>query len=163
MIHESGRFEDDKSGFIISDNGKNKRFIIARADQSAAQKELFVALKDVRQVQLAKAAIEVGIRFLMQTAGVDRIDRLILTGAFGARFNWKSAVTIGMLPQAAVQGRVETVENAAGVGAIKLLLDRNIRDDAIKLIDRIQVVDLASEPHFNLTFAEATQFPPLNV
>ena len=163
LIHESGRFEDDKSGFIISDNGKNKRFIIARADQSATQKELFVALKDVRQVQLAKAAIEVGIRFLMQTAGVDRIDRLILTGAFGARFNWKSAVTIGMLPQAAVQGRVETVENAAGVGAIKLLLDRNIRDDAIKLIDRIQVVDLASEPHFNLTFAEATQFPPLNV
>jgi len=163
LIHESGRFEDDKSGVVVSDNGKNKRFIIARADQSATQKDVFVALKDIRQVQLAKAAIEVGILFLMKAAGLDRIDRLILTGAFGARFNWKSAVTIGMLPQAAVAGRVETVENAAGVGAIKLLLDRNTREDAMKLIDRIQVIDLASESYFNLAFAEATRFPPLNL
>jgi uncharacterized 2Fe-2S/4Fe-4S cluster protein (DUF4445 family) len=71
-------------------------------------------------------------------------------------------VTIGMLPQAAVKGRVETIENAAGVGAIKLLLDRRCRDDAKNLIERIQVVDLASEPRFNMTFAEATQFPALD-
>jgi uncharacterized 2Fe-2S/4Fe-4S cluster protein (DUF4445 family) len=163
LIHESGRFNNDESGLIIGNGGKNKRFIIAPADQSATQKDVFVTLKDIRQVQLAKAAIEVGIRFLMQAARLDRIDRLILTGAFGARFNWKSAVTIGMLPQAAVTGRVETVENAAGVGAIKLLLDRRCRDDAVKLIERIQVVDLASQPNFNLAFAEATQFPPLNI
>ena len=163
LIHESGRFDNDESGLIIGNDGKNKRFIIAPAEQSATQKDVFVTLKDIRQVQLAKAAIEVGIRFLMQAAGLDRIDRLILTGAFGARFNWKSAVTIGMLPQAAVTGRVETVENAAGVGSIKLLLDRRSRDDALKLIERIKVVDLASQPNFNLTFAEATQFPPLNL
>ncbi len=162
LIHESGRFDSAESGTIVDNSGKNKRFIIARADQSATQKELFITLKDIRQVQLAKAAIEVGIRSLMRTAGLDRIDRLILTGAFGARFNWKSAVTIGMLPRAAVKGRVETIENAAGVGAIKLLLDRGSRDDATKLIERIQVVDLASEPHFNMAFAEATQFPPLD-
>ena len=162
LIHESGRFDSDEYGIITNDKGKNKRFILVPAKQSATKKEVFITLTDIRQVQLAKAAIEVGIQSLMRTAGLDRIDRLVLTGAFGARFNWKSAVTIGMLPRAAVKGRVETIENAAGVGAIKLLLDRSSRDEAKKLIRKIKIVDLASKPDFNMAFAKATQFPPLD-
>jgi len=89
-------------------------------------------LKDVREIQVAKAALAVGITLLMSTAGVDSVDRLVLTGAFGARFNWKNAVAIGMMPLAAIGPCVESMDNAAGVGAVAALLDGTLRDEAAR-------------------------------
>jgi uncharacterized 2Fe-2S/4Fe-4S cluster protein (DUF4445 family) len=97
----------------------------------------------------------------MRRAGVERIDKLVLTGAFGARFDWQNAVTIGMLPREAVTGQVSIVENAAGVGAVMALLDKKYRVVAQELSRRVRPVDLAKEPDFAKEFPLAMTFPTL--
>ena len=98
----------------------------------------------------------------MRLAGVAQIDRLVLTGAFGIRFDWHNAITLGMLPASAEAGKVAAVVNAAGVGAIMALLDKKLRTEAEKLSRRVRFLELANEPGFAEAFAAALTFPPLH-
>jgi uncharacterized 2Fe-2S/4Fe-4S cluster protein (DUF4445 family) len=99
------------------------------------------------------------MKLLMKRAGIAHVDRLVLTGAFGARFDWRSGVAIGMLPDPDLFSRVEVVENAAGLGAIKALLDRKYREEARHLIESIQYLELANEKDFPAEFISAMNFP----
>ena len=161
IVLESGRFVEGRPGVIVDEGRIGRGFVLVGAEESAAGQAVVISLNDVRQVQLAKAALRVGIEFLMEAAGVKRVDRLVLTGAFGARFDWRSAVDIGMLPAAAVGGAVEVLANGAGLGAIAALLDRTRRDEAGELIEGIKSLELANLPEFNQAFPLATSFPPL--
>ncbi len=158
---ESGGFNADAPGVVVDGDGVGRGYLIVPAEETAAGRELVLELKDVRQIQLAKAALRAGIDILMGVAGVERIDRLVLTGAFGARFDWRNAVVIGMLPPSAVAGRVEIQENGAGLGAIIALLDREARAEAGRLSERVTTVDLAARPEFNQAYLAAMAFPPL--
>ena len=97
----------------------------------------------------------------MRKAGIEKIDRTILTGAFGARFNWKNALAIGMLPPAVAEGAVPPKDNLAGVGVVMALLDKKLRSEARTLCRRIRYLELASEPDFAMAFARATAFPEM--
>ena len=83
----------------------------------------------------------------------------MLTGAFGARFDWKNAVSIGMLPEIDPQTKVKIVSNAAGRGAVMALLDRKRRQEAILQAKQVRFIELAEDPNFALEFPAATSFP----
>lgn len=161
ILLPSGRLREGAQGVIVDSQGIGRGFRLVEPGDTATGRPLVIELDDVRQVQLAKAALLVGIRFLMRRAGVEKVDRLVLTGAFGARFDWRSAVSIGMLPQEVVCGRVEVVENAAGAGAIMALLDYKRREEAWNLASRVQVLELAQEPDFGMEYPMAMGFPYL--
>lgn len=161
ILLPSGRLKEGACGVVVDSQGVGRGFTLVQPDQTTTKRPIVIELEDVRQVQLAKAALFVGIKFLMRRAGVERVGRLVLTGAFGARFDWRSAVSIGMLPQEAASGQVQVVENAAGVGAVMALLDRKRREEAWDLVSRVQVVELAQEEDFGLEYAMAMGFPPM--
>ena len=123
--------------------------------------KLHITLKDIRQVQLAKAALFVGIAALLAKAGVAGVDRTILTGAFGAKFNWRNARAIGMLPPGVCQGKIESAQNLAGTGAVIALLDMDKRAEIETMARKISFLDLSAEPDFTLKFSNATQFPAI--
>jgi len=58
------------------------------------------AAGDVRQLQLAKAAIRAGCRILKKQAGITnlQIEKILLGGAFGNYIQKSSALRIGLLP-----------------------------------------------------------------
>jgi hypothetical protein len=114
-------------GWFPTEAGIGRHYTIAGSHQTATGRDIVITLKDVRQIQLAKGALYTGIEFLMRKAGIEKIDRTILTGAFGARFNWKNALAIGMLPPAVAQGAVMPKDNLAGVGVVMALLDKKLR------------------------------------
>ena len=58
----------------------------------------------------------------MEMANLKQVTKTILTGAFGANFNWKNSISIGMIPRKSQIGQVDTITNAAGLGAVKALL-----------------------------------------
>jgi len=161
VIRPNGRLDEGKGDVISDDGGVGRRYTIAGRDRSATGNEISVTLKDVRQIQLAKGALVTGIEFLMRKAGIAKIDRTILTGAFGARFNWQNALAIGMLPPAVARGEVNAKENLAGVGVVMALLDKKLRAEARTLCRRIRYLELASEPDFAMAFAGATAFPEI--
>lgn len=135
--------------------GTGKKFKLPGSD-------IYITLKDVRQVQLAKAALFVGIESLLNKAGITTgVDRTILTGAFGAKFNWQNARDIGMLPHSILKGKVESAQNLAGTGAVIALLDKNKRTEIETIARKINFLDLSCEPDFTLNFSNATKLPAI--
>lgn len=159
LILPTGRIQEGLPGVCVDGEGIGRKFVVVSADDASVKKEIAITLKDIRQVQLAKSALSVGIRLLMRKAGFNHFDRLVLTGAFGARFNWKNAVAIGMLPGISYRTEVKVVENAAGRGAIMALMDRKLRKKIYDVAGQVQALELAQEPDFAEEFATATLFP----
>jgi uncharacterized 2Fe-2S/4Fe-4S cluster protein (DUF4445 family) len=112
--------------------------------------------KDVRELQLAKGAMRTGINVLLETNGLtaDETNQVIIAGAFGTYINVASAVAIGMLPRLPLD-RFRQVGNAAGMGAKLALISRSKRAEAQALARRIGYVELAADPQFARTFAQA--------
>ncbi len=152
VTKENGTFDHGKAGVQVNAGGIGKRFEIPGSD-------ILITLKDVRQVQLAKAALFVGIESLLNKARIKKVDRTILTGAFGAKFNWKNARDIGMLPSKILEGEVESARNLAGVGSVTALMDETARLEIETRSEQITFLDLACEPDFTTRFSEATKFP----
>jgi uncharacterized 2Fe-2S/4Fe-4S cluster protein (DUF4445 family) len=159
VLLPSGRIKEGMPGVICDERGVGRRFLLTSQAERGLKKSVYISLSDIRQVQLAKGALSAGIKLLMRKAGITRIDRMVLTGAFGARFNWRNAVSIGMLPRPSSKTCVKTVENAAGIGAVMALLDRSCREELRNLAGGIQFVELAEEPDFAVEFPMAMGFP----
>ena len=79
---------------------------------------VFLNQRDIRELQLAKAAIAAGIQILCQRRGIQikDIGRVLIAGAFGNYLDPASACAIGMLPPE-LEGRIVSIGNAAGEGA----------------------------------------------
>jgi len=105
--------------------------------------------QDIRQVQLAKAAVAAGIETLMDIAGIDAeaIATLYIAGGFGSHLNPRSAAAIGLFPPA-LAPRVQVLDNAALDGAGRLLLDQGLRQTADHIARAAEVVQLSGNPLF---------------
>ena len=154
-----GRFDESARGVVCDSKGIGRRFFLVPKEKSASGEAIFVTLEDIRQIQLAKAALRLGIEYLLQKAGLEKVDRLVLTGAFGARFNWHNAVAIGMLPEKNVFDEIEIRDNLAGEGAVMALVNRRFREKAIRIGRKIQFIELAKEPDFTNRFVHTLNFP----
>lgn len=116
--------------------------------------------RDVRELQLAKAAIAAGIQLLMKKMGaaLSDIEEVHIAGAFGSYMNPDSACAIGLIP-AALRSKIHIVGNAAGNGAQRVLMDRNAWENAIALAENTEFLELASMPEFQDVFVDELEFP----
>jgi uncharacterized 2Fe-2S/4Fe-4S cluster protein (DUF4445 family) len=98
-----------------------------------------------------------GIRALVEAEGLteDKIDRVILAGAFGTYIDVESAIEIGMLPALPLD-RFKQVGNAAGTGARLALISRSQREQAQEIALRDGYIELGGIPEFRRKFAEAS-------
>jgi uncharacterized 2Fe-2S/4Fe-4S cluster protein (DUF4445 family) len=113
---------------------------------------------DIRAIQLAKSALYAGARLLMDERGVDRVERIVLAGAFGAHISPKHAMVLGMIPDAKLEN-VTSAGNAAGTGARMALLNRTLRAEIETTVRRITKVETAIEPRFQEHFVAANALP----
>lgn len=157
---------------VLTDNGRIKMGSHARVRQDGDQpvfilageegrKEIRVTQADVREIQLAKAAIQTGIQVLMAESGIEiqEIDRVIIAGAFGSYIDVPNAVAIGMFPPLPLD-RFKQVGNAAGMGARLALLSSKVRSEARVLCSRVNYIELAKYPNFSRIFARSCQLKP---
>lgn len=159
ILLPNGRIREGLPGVFSDAAGIGRSFALTDAGGESGGRQIGITLADVRQVQLAKAALAAGISLLQEKTGGKVPELIILTGAFGARFNWRNAVTIGMLPRPSTKTKVLVVDNAAGLGAILALLDRRKREKAQKLAEKVRFLELANDPGFTAAFTEALNFP----
>jgi len=117
-----------------------------------------ITQNDVRQIQLAKAALYAGVRLLMDRLGIDSVDRIRLAGAFGSHIDVKYAMVLGLIPDCNLQ-QVSSAGNAAGTGALMALLDKDARTSIENIVRHIEKVETAVEPDFQQHFVEAMAFP----
>lgn len=139
---------------------KYNQFVLAPLTRARGAKEVVVTQKDIRELQLAKAAMLAGIRILLEKLSLreEDIREVYLAGAFGNYVRPVSAVAIGLLP-VFPNARVTQVGNAAGSGAKMALLSTSAVKEAQRLARRIKYIELAKVPHFQIEFLKGMAFP----
>ena len=155
---------------IINEDGVVDGSLAARSERIIADGRTFsyllhdgpqrivITQNDVRQVQLAKAALYAGIRLLQDRGGIDRIDRIRLAGAFGSHIDPKYAMVLGLIPDCDLN-RVESAGNAAGMGALIALLNVPARAETEAAVRKIEKIETAMEPRFQDYFVDAMAIP----
>lgn len=113
---------------------------------------------DIRAIQLAKSALYAGARLLMDEMHVDRVDRVVLAGAFGAHISPRHALVLGMIPDAPLSA-ITSAGNAAGTGARMALCSVAARAAIEAQVKRITKVETAIEPRFQEHFVAANAIP----
>lgn len=136
-------------------------FVLVWADEAAkGVGDIVVTQGDVREIQLAKAAIYAGAKIMMERRRAEEndIERVYLAGAFGTYIDKFSAKVIGLYPDIAID-RVKSVGNAAGMGAKHALISREKREDAEDIAKKTNYLELTIAPQFKDEFIAAMYFP----
>ena len=146
------------NGDRIRWDGKRGEYILATAEQTTTGNPIVVTQDDVRNIQLAKAALYAGAKLLMNEAGLESVDRIVLAGAFGSYIDPKYAMILGLIPDCDLE-KVTAVGNAAGDGARIALLNKHKRADAQRIAEWVRYVETAVHPDFQQEFVGAIHLP----
>ncbi len=155
VLNESGRMTNDHPRVRTCEG--QREFVIVNEEERNGRPAITITQQDVRELQLAKAAIQTGIQVLLEAEdrSAEDIKQVIIAGAFGTYIDVSSAMVIGMLPSLPVN-RFRQVGNAAGAGAKVALLSCSKRDEAQTIACQVGYIELATAPRFMQTFVEAT-------
>jgi uncharacterized 2Fe-2S/4Fe-4S cluster protein (DUF4445 family) len=140
----------------IIQNDRTWSYVLHSPENDESQ--ILVTQNDIRQIQLAKAALYAGVKLLMDHIGTDRVERIRLAGAFGSHINVQHAMVLGLIPDC-VLGEVSSAGNAAGTGARIALLNSQSREVIETLVKNIEKIETALEPKFQDYFVDAMAFP----
>lgn len=151
-----GSAEQTGSDRVFQD-GRTNSYLVHDGSASGGPK-ITVTNRDIREIQMAKAALYSGARLLMDKFGVDHVDRIVLAGAFGAHISPKHAMVLGMIPDAPLD-KVTSAGNAAGTGARIALVNRKARAEIEETVRRIHKIETAIEPRFQEHFVNASHIP----
>ena len=138
-------------------DGRTYSYVIHDAQAEGGAK-ITITQGDVRAIQLAKSALYAGARLLMDEMKVDKVDRVILAGAFGAHISSLHAMVLGMIPDVPLD-KVFSAGNAAGTGARIALCNISARAGIEKIVREIIKIETAIEPKFQDHFVAANAIP----
>lgn len=158
IILPDGRFNPDRQHPRIHFQGRKGEYVLAREHETSTGRPITVTQDDVRNIQLAKAALYAGAKLLMNRAGVASVDRILLAGAFGNYIDPKYAMILGLIPDCEL-ANVFAVGNAAGDGARIALLNEKKRQEAEKISRWVKYVETAVDPEFQNEFVAALHMP----
>ncbi|MFH1791287.1 MAG: ASKHA domain-containing protein [Candidatus Omnitrophota bacterium] len=117
-----------------------------------------VTQSDVREFQLAKAAIAAGVAILRKAFKNERIKKVYVTGVFGSKLNKRNARRTGILPGDVALGNVTVRPKAALNGAKILLKSKNLNTALHALMRGIKHVELHKTPDFQEIYAACMSF-----
>jgi uncharacterized 2Fe-2S/4Fe-4S cluster protein (DUF4445 family) len=148
-----------EKGTISPEGRMEEDFLIEKAEDAGADHDLVITPRDVREIQLAKAAIAAGIRVLVRHAGIrlEEIEHVYLAGGFGSTIDIRSAVRIGLLP-ATLQSRIRAVGNTAGLGALNALKSVDFEKSVTEVVRACRYIELSGRSDFNEEYIDAMAF-----
>jgi len=163
IINQRGRFENpEKLHGKISDALLSR--IHTHKNQLAftiyKENKIILTQSDIREIQLAKAAIHSAIKILLKLLKIteDDISEIYIAGAFGNYIRPENALRIGLIPDFPIK-KIQPVGNAAGEGAIRALLSLKERKRADIITNKVEHVELSVQPNFQDIFTESLFFP----
>ncbi len=115
--------------------------------------------RDIRELQLAKAAVRAGIEILIKRSGISYgdIDKVCLAGGFGYKLDVEKAIHIGLLPKQ-LAGKVEAVGNSSLSGAIRYLTEEDCKERVDRILSVAKEIHLSNDPGFNDKYIQSMSF-----
>ncbi len=162
LLDETGLIaEKDEAGdfaaYIDEDEDGNSVFMIDK------EKNIYICARDIREIQLAKAAVCAGADTLLHNAGIhaDELSRVIIAGGFGSHLRAESLCRIGMLPISDSK-KFEFIGNAAGMGAVAILLGKEPREAAKTVCGKSEYTELSGSEYFMEKYVDEMMFSEEN-
>lgn len=154
IIDETGRLLDKAEiappfNKLAEGEDINARFYISDT--------IYITANDIREIQLAKASVAAGINVLVKEYGIgfNDIKRVYLAGGFGSYMDSASAVAIGLLPKE-LENKIIICGNAAGSGAVSMLLDEDLFFGSGSL--KSEYIDLSTNMDFQTEYVDCMMF-----
>ncbi|MFC2082573.1 ASKHA domain-containing protein [Candidatus Bipolaricaulota bacterium] len=146
-IDVSGRIRGDGSALAnrIDGDGNTRRIRLTDGEEP-----VYLYQSDIREFQLAKAAIRAGIELLLQHAGLraSDLDRILVCGAFSTRVSSSHLIETGFLPRVDPL-MIQVAGNVAGQGARQILLNCDLMDEASRLSHCVEYLELSGDSRFS--------------
>ncbi len=161
IIDSRGKFKKELSTKRVREGEKGWEYVIAWAEETSIGRDIPITQQDVRQIQLAKAALFTAARTLLKRMNLQNPDKVILAGGFGSYIDKEKAMLIGLIPDCALEN-VYAVGNAAGDGARIALLNVEKRDEIDSVTRNVERFELPTDPEFQNQFMLATSFPHMS-
>ena len=159
IIDKQGKMLEESAPRRVRRGSDGKmEYVLAWADETSIGSDIVVTQPDVQAIMLAKGALYAGAKILMKRMGIERIDRVVLAGAFGSYIDKKSALMLGMFPDCPADS-VHAVGNAAGDGARIALMNAKRRNEARRRARWVEYVEIALEKSFAREYLHAMQIP----
>lgn len=154
VIENSGALAQELPPEHVDEEAGVRRYVVYGKEKKAA---VAISQKDIRHVQLGKAALISGIEFLLTAAGIKEPTKILVAGAFGSHLDRDDLLTLGMLPSLDPE-RITMVGNAAGSGAIMVLCDGLSLKYAEEVARRTTTINLAANADFHHHFITRLSF-----
>ena len=167
IVDSRGKFKKELKSALSSRGNRIREgesgweYVIAWAEETSIGRDIPITQQDVRQIQLAKAALFTAARTLLKRSGLQSPDKIILAGGFGSFIDKEKAMLIGLIPDCALEN-VYAVGNAAGDGARIALLNVEKRKEIESVTRRVERFELPTDPEFQNQFMLATSFPHMS-
>lgn len=133
----------DKTG-LLSDEFFDTGYVFA----SNRSQTFAMTQSDIRQVQLAKAAIRSGIEILIsESAGVsaDNIDKVYIAGGFGREVRPDAIRALQMLPQDIDSDKIYSPGNTSLSGCIKFIMNTAVNGIATEINKVKKIAGMSTE------------------
>lgn len=149
---------------IQARNNEVYDFLVSYTQESLNDRPVVLTQKDIRELQLAKAAIAAGIKVLLKTmgAGIEDIDTVYLAGALGNYVHPLSAMRIGLLPKVDPE-KIVSLGNASSTGANMILLSKHCWEKSAEIATSLEHIELSGHADFFDSFIEEMNFPTENL
>ncbi len=149
----------DLAAFLLDEGIIDDTGFMACGQYCLEDSNVILTQKDIRELQLAKAAIRAGIDLLAETMEISTADikKVYLAGAFGAYMDPKSACRIGMIPPV-LSDRISVIGNGAGEGAKQCALHYEVFLRSQELARETDFLELAAIPRFQEKYIDALGF-----
>jgi uncharacterized 2Fe-2S/4Fe-4S cluster protein (DUF4445 family) len=157
ILQARGNFNGEIPCRRLREGADGLEFVLVWARESGTAQDIVLTQKDVSELQMAKSAVRAGATLLMESIGIQRVERILLAGACGNYVDPMDACTIGLFPGHR-EARITGVGNAAGDGACMALLDRYKRKDAWRIARDVQYRELAAMARFQELFISGMFF-----
>jgi len=161
IVDSRGKFKKGLESKRIRQGASGWEYVIAWAEETSIGRDIPMTQQDVRQIQLAKAALFVAARTLLKRFGLQSPDKIILAGGFGSYIDKEKAMLIGLIPDCELDN-VYAVGNAAGDGARIALLNVEKRKEIESVTRKVERFELPTDPEFQNQFMLATSFPHMS-
>ncbi len=143
IVDQTGKLMKDRDPARIRQIHEEWAWIIASGDETATGKPVYITQSDIKNLIRSKGAMYTILNVVIQSVGLTfgDIENFFVAGAFGNYINPENAITIGMLPDIPIE-RYKGIGNAAGEGAIHVLLHRDSKKELGKICERITYLEM---------------------
>ena len=152
---------------LVEENGENAFLLFDPATDEYIKngvdpQKIFLTQRDLRELQLAKAAVATACELLLKHENITLEDVccIFLAGAFGNYLRPAQARRIGLIPNISME-KIHFIGNAASTGAKRVLVSQKERKRVEAIAEKAGHIELAADPDFQISYAEQMFYPEI--